>query len=643
MCGISGIFSSLGDVEKATDSVRRSVACLAHRGPDDGGVEVVSGPRTAAGAGRGSGHPDAPVVVFGHRRLSILDLSPAGHQPMHDPVAGNWITYNGEIYNFRELRDELAGLGHAFSSRCDTEVILKAYAEWGVGTWRRLRGIFAFGLWDARHGELHLVRDHLGVKPLYYAQRSRQLSFASEVRALLAMGGIERRLSDEGLQSYLKYGSVQEPVTLVEGVRSLPPGHYLTCRDGMTATLRRFWSPSECLVRNWERKPAAADVLGHLQDSVGRQLVADVPVGVFLSGGLDSTAIAALAARAQPGGVRTFCIGTDEPEFDESAEAQETARALGCQHTTLMLDGRRVSARLTDAIHSYDQPSYDGINTYFISLLVREAGMKVALSGLGGDELFVGYSGFRKGIHFEQTGAWLDLLPDAIRHPAADFMAAIATPGHAAVGGSVALMMPAQPAPYFASRTVFCRPHRDRFVSSAYRQTPRESWLLREWELARFGRTLPLVDRISFYELQTYMVSTLLRDSDQMSMAHGLELRVPFVDSELVEHVLPIAAVEKTGGGTGKQLLIDALAGIVPRSVFERPKRGFTLPFKRWLRQDLHTAVAECFNAPTLRGPWERKAFRAVWTGFENGRVPWSRVLTLYVLETWLEQNAVFA
>jgi asparagine synthase (glutamine-hydrolysing) len=343
------------------------IDCSIHRGPDDSGCDSVAE------------ESERHAVVFGHRRLAIVDLSAAGHQPMQDSESGHWITFNGEIYNFRELRQELEGRGHLFRSHSDTEVILKAYAEWGVGCWRRLRGIFAFGLWDARARELHLVRDHLGVKPLYYAQAEKGLIFASEVRAILGSGGIERRLSLEGLSSYLKYGSVQEPVTLIAGVESLTPGHFLTVETGGRSAVRAFWRVSECLERNNESAPTVKDVRAVLEDSVRRQMMADVPVGVFLSGGVDSTAIAALALNAQTGPVRTFCIGSDDPQVDESSEAARTAQILGSEHSNLVLEGGVVRQKLDVALSSYDQPSYDGINTYFVSMLVRQAGIKVAI------------------------------------------------------------------------------------------------------------------------------------------------------------------------------------------------------------------------------------------------------------------------
>lgn len=653
MCGIAGIFSKRHYVNDLVSRVNLMVKVVRHRGPDDEGVEVVNIKRSNGGR---IDHTEVAlrecnnlrdlkqVVVFGHRRLSILDLSSAGHQPMLDPESQNWITYNGEIYNFPELRTELASLGHSFSSHCDTEVILKGYSQWGVGCWRRLRGIFALGLWDEKFQELHLVRDHLGVKPLYFSHIGDSLIFASEVRAILASGLVPGRLSIEGLGSFLKYGSVQEPCTLVRGVESVPAGHYLTCTAEGKTTVRHYWKVSECLQRNWGTLPNVEEVRPHLEESVRRQLISDVPVGVFLSGGVDSTVIAALAAQAQPGAIRTFCIGAEQSEFDESAEAAITAKFLKCQHTTLILKGNKVQELLTSAIASYDQPSYDGLNTYFISMLVREAGIKVALSGLGGDELFVGYDGFSKAQRMNQIFEWAHMLPSSLRETLGVSFAAFSQPGNAVWGTLSEVLDSELSGAYFSSRAIFSRRHIEKLTGRRIGQKTEwaaQSWVHREKQLVKAAANLEGVDRASFYELQTYMLSTLLRDSDQMSMAHGLELRVPLIDPVLLERVLPVAIKYKITGKVGKQLLFEALGNLLPPEVAMRRKRCFTLPFRDWLRRDLQQIVGERFLHMNPRGPWNERVIRQVWHDFQAGRVSWSRVLSLFVLENWLQNNEV--
>ncbi len=633
MCGIAGIWTTRLETGQVRSKVADMTHCLSHRGSDDAGVNDVS---LAASSGQ------APLVVFGHRRLAIIDLSQGGHQPMQDPLTGNWITYNGEIYNFMDLRRELELRGHVFRSQSDTEVILKAYAEWGIGCWRRLRGIFAFGLWDQHYRELHLVRDHLGVKPLYFARTPAGLAFASEVRAILASNLVDRQLCMDGLHSYLKFGSVQEPCTMVEGIESVPAGHYLTCDQSGATQARHYWDVAECMKRNWEKQPSGADVLAVLEDSVRRQLISDVPVGVFLSGGADSSVVAALAVRAQPGAVRTFCIGLEDKNYDESEEAAQTAKFLGCRHTTLILEEQMVRARLEVALGSYDQPSCDGINTYFISLLVRQAGIKVALSGLGGDELFVGYHGFRKALAVERVGQLLKFIPAVARRSLSWAFAAVSD-----LGGSIGcalsdILEQNLVLPYFSSRLLFGRRHIAQLLDKSEEHGQQLSaWEKREQMLTAEACKFTGVDRVSYLELKTYMLSTLLRDSDQMSMAHGLELRVPLIDSELVEHVLPIPIREKMAKGVSKKLINDTLSGILPPGLMDRRKRGFILPFAEWLKRDLGVLVSATFLAEQPCGPWDRQAFRQIWKGFDRGRVSWSRIWMLFVLEKWLQQNGI--
>ncbi len=630
MCGIAGIWQKLDSAAGDPARIERMVAALHARGPDDGGT-------------RRSGGPGLPTMALGHRRLAIVDLSPAGHQPMENPEQGAWIVFNGEIYNFTELRKELEEAGQRFRSRSDTEVILKAYAAWGHGAWRRLRGIFAFGLWDAKTRELHLVRDHLGVKPLYLARRDGALVFASEVRSVLASGMVEKRLSASGLVSYLKYGSVQEPESLVAGVTSLPPGHCLTVEADGRESLRAFWRVAECVERNPAVWPPGGDLRSCLEDSVRRQMMADVPVGVFLSGGLDSTAIAALAMRSSGRAIRTFCIGSDDPACDESAEAARTAELLGTRHETLRLEGRAVAGLLAAALDSYDQPSYDGINSYFVSQAVRAAGIKVALSGLGGDEVFVGYQGFGKALQAERWASRLAPIPAGVRDRLGGAIARGTALGASRGGALAELLRPSLAHPYFASRVLFAREHIRLLLADDPSVQGPMAWEARERELADTARRLESVNGVSFLELQTYMLSTLLRDSDQMSMAHGLELRVPFVDPCVVEQVLPVAAAQKVGGAHPKRLLVEAMGDLIPAEVLGRKKRGFTLPFQQWLTRDLQAQVEACFEAKDLFGPWEPAAFRRVWAEFRRGKVAWARVFALYVLEQWLRRNGVRA
>src|SRR5438309_4017100 len=383
MCGIAG---AIGQIDgEILEAVRRMSAAQFHRGPDSDGFWR-SDP-TDNGVG----------VVLAHRRLAIIDLTEDGHQPMADPATGNVIDFNGEIYNFQELRRELQQDGASFRSRSDTEVVLKAYARWGVDGLRRLRGMFAFALWDAALGTLLFARDRLGIKPLYLSTVTRSggkrtLLFASEVRALLASNLLEREIDPVGLASYLWNGFVIGPNTIVRGVELLPAATWAVVdTDGALLTPRRYWQ----LPASGQTPGTKDDLKEQLTAAVGMHLISDVPLGIFLSGGIDSSAIAALAVRSGSARVRTFNIGFDETEYDESEHARGVARALGTEHHELRLTKETFRQQASEALASLDQPTLDGINTYFVSRAVREAGLTVALAGTGGDELFGGYQSFR--------------------------------------------------------------------------------------------------------------------------------------------------------------------------------------------------------------------------------------------------------
>jgi asparagine synthase (glutamine-hydrolysing) len=606
--------------------IEAMTAVQAHRGPDDGGVEQIS--------------QRDPAVLFGHRRLSIIDLSPAGHQPMCDPDTGSWITFNGEIYNFEELRRRLTSLGQVFRTRTDTEVILKAYAAWGAEGVRQLRGIFAFGLWDAKARTLLLARDQLGVKPLYYWHDQSRFLFGSEVRALLASGLVPRRLNLSGLHSFLAYGSLQEPLTMVEGVQSLLPGHVMIWAQGRRAT-RRYWqlpAPDEVAA------DAPADVYDvvkqKLAEAVRLQLVADVPLGAFLSGGIDSTAVAALAQSAANHPIKTFSVVFDETAYDESEYSRQAAQHIGTDHAELRLTGHSVVDNFPSAIRSFDQPSVDGLNTYFVSKVTREAGLTVALSGVGGDELFAGYDGYGKTLLAERWGARAARLPRRIRWLLAD---ALELAGEREDLRKAVELLRSPASSYFISRLILSPSQADSLLAPAAR-VPSHRWQPAQFaNLAAETANYDRVNRAAALELQTYMLSTLLRDTDQMSMAHALEVRVPLIDHELVEYVFRLPGHLKLAKGEPKPLLTRALNGAIPPECIYRPKRGFVLPFAVWLRESMEKEVRSMLLDP--QGPsrdlWQAEGLANIWRQFENGRLGWSRVWGLYILMRWLQEHQI--
>lgn len=621
MCGIAGI------VQSDTHEVDLS-ACFAmtkamsHRGPDDEGVEKISAD---------------PAVCFGHRRLAVIDLSVAGHQPMQDPETGNWITFNGEIYNFADLRSDIKNRGQCFHTATDTEVILKAYSVWGRDCVKLLRGIFAFGIWDADRRSLLLARDQLGVKPLYIWRREGVLIFSSEVRAILATGMVARRLDPKGLHSYLAYGSVQEPFSLICGVRSLPPGSFLLYANGRKR-IEKFWQIPEA-VNGGIPIDIEEQTACRLADAVGSQLVSDAPLGAFLSGGIDSTAIAALMSRAATTPVRTFSLVFRESRYDERRWSQLASRHIGAEHTQIELSGESVRSRLSAALNAFDQPSVDGLNTYFISGAVRTAGLTVALSGVGGDELFGGYDGYRKALLAERFHTAARSIPGMARRGISHLLASHA---RSEPLRKAAELLTTVRFPYFITRRLFSE-HQVRQLVTPEFTAPGS------WEEEAFGEIETVtagfdpINRASALELRTFMLSTLLRDTDQMSMANSLEVRAPLIDPRLVEFCFTLPGFCKLAGRHPKPLLTSSLAGLLPAECVNRSKKGFELPFEVWLRDALQPEMRSLFHEAgfCLPCPFQLHALRSIWKQFQNRLLNWSRIWALFVLRFWLQLHRV--
>jgi asparagine synthase (glutamine-hydrolysing) len=564
---------------------------------------------------------------------------------MRDPVSGNWIVFNGEIYNFRELRKELEADGVEFKSHSDTEVILATYRVWGESCLTRLRGMFAFALWDASRKRLLLARDPMGIKPLYYHQSKRNFIFASEVRALLQTGLVPRKADPTGVLSYLEFGSVYEPWTIVEGVMAVPPGHVLTVDDGAVSS-REYWNPLQAASRAESDASsgngiATADQLpGILRDAVVSHLVSDVPVGVFLSGGIDSSALVAVLSH---NGVRanTFSLVFQEEEFNEGQYSREVARHFGTEHHEIPVSQQDTLTVLPEALSAMDQPTIDGINTYLVSAKTRAAGVKVALTGLGADEMFAGYSNFRRVPRMEVFSKRFGRLPRLARRPLSASVALFG--GKHDRSRKLAELATGHDSivhPYFLVRMLFGAAERERLFSAPNYQASQQSLDRLLQESVAAGESLDPVNRVSYLESHFYMRNTLLRDSDFMSMAHGLELRVPFLDRALVEACFRIPGERKLQGDSPKGLLLASLGVELPRDIVKRPKRGFTLPFERWLRGEMRPVVEDAL----LKSDWDQSsisasAVREVWNRFLAGETSWSRPWSLFVLKRWCEQN----
>jgi asparagine synthase (glutamine-hydrolysing) len=636
MCGIFGIVASNASIPAGV--LERGTLSLAHRGPDDSGTVVLH-----------DSHAHPVEIGLGNRRLAILDLSPLAHQPMHDTATGNWIVYNGEIYNFREVRRELEQAGVPFASHSDTEVLLKAYARWGEPCLAKFRGMFAFALWDAARHRLFLARDPMGIKPLYYAQSGAYFLFSSEVRTILGTGLIPCRIDRAGLVNFLTFGSSYDPLTLVEGVHALPPGHNLTWEAGVSRQTR-YWdlvddtpgpdapsSPHDAI-------SAVSSLQSALEEAVRMQLVSDVPVGVFLSGGIDSSALVSILSR---GGVTpsTFSIVFRETDFSEADYSRAVARKFRTDHHEITVSQSDVLNAIPDALRAMDLPTMDGINTYFVSREARAAGVKVALSGLGGDEIFAGYSNFRSIPRMERFSDVWKHLPLAVRASAASVFSSLSAENDqnrklAALARDHGGLLH----PYFLTRMLFTPRQRKLLFSECdlkldvqIEETATES------QRATLLRALALdpINRVSYLESRCYMLNTLLRDSDFMSMSQGLEVRVPLIDHILAKSVLALPGAWKLNG-TPKKMLVEALKGSLPDEIIHRPKAGFTLPFEHWMRQELRSEIepvlrSERIEAGPLGGLLDGNQVQQIWKDFLRGAVSWSRPWSLYVLQRWCE------
>jgi asparagine synthase (glutamine-hydrolysing) len=635
MCGIFGIVAKNARIPEGV--LERGTLSLAHRGPDDSGTILLR-----------DSVPESIEIGLGNRRLAILDLSPLGHQPMHDPETGNWIVYNGEIYNFRDVRNELENSGTNFVSHSDTEVLLKAYARSGAECLTKFRGIFAFALWDARRHSLFMARDPMGIKPLYYAMAGSCFVFASEVRTLLGTGLLQPRIDPAGLINYLTFGSAYDPLTLVEGIRALPPGHTLTWEGGV---LRQssYWDLVDKTPSNERtsvsfsaenQKNAAERLQPILEEAVRSQLVSDVLVGVFLSGGIDSSALVSILSRSGAT-ASTFSIVFREADFSEAQHSRGIAAKFHTDHHEINVSQNDVLAAIPDALGAMDLPTMDGINTFFVSRETRRAGVKVALSGLGGDEVFAGYSTFRTVPRMERFAQFWNHVPAAVRGPFASAFAALAPANDqnrklASLASDNGRLLH----PYFLSRMLFTPRQRDLLFRNADRSTA-ETATASQRDRLHNALGLDAVNRVSYLESRCYMLNTLLRDADVMSMSQGLEVRVPLIDHRLAKAVLALPGEWKLNG-TPKKLLVEALAGSLPDEIVHRPKRGFTLPFEHWMRQELRSEIEPVLGKKRigdgpLGGLLDANQVEQVWKKFLEGETSWSRPWSLYVLQRWCE------
>ena len=640
MCGIAGILGKSNIVQELV--LKNLAQSLAHRGPDDEGSQILSLNKDR----------DCYLGLV-HRRLSIIDLSSAAHQPMQDEDTGNWIVYNGEIYNYREIRKSLMAKGYTFKSNSDTEVILKAYSVYGEQCLEKFRGMFAFAIWDERKKILFIAVDRFGIKPLYFCERGDKVFlFSSEIRAILKNKLIEKKVEPLAIDSFLAYGAIQAPLTIIEGVYALLPGHYLIHKIQNNQTkIFQYWSHDSFVSDNYSFSNEEEQINAFkrvLRNSIKTHLISDVPVGLFLSGGVDSSTIAILANKVSNGnGLQSFSVVFPENDYSERRYSRLIGEKFCSNHKEIQVSETDLFTILPEALKAMDQPTIDGINTYIISKIVRERGIKTVLSGQGGDEVFGGYNTFKRIPLFQKLFYLINLLPRSTRINIGEILRGIYKESIFSSKFTQILQSDGDVfSLYLILRQLFNPLARKKIIQifKEEKLTDGLSMQTKEW-LSKEIKDLNLFSKISTLEMRLYLANMLLRDGDVMGMAHGLEIRVPFLDHELVKCVFNIPLQKKVNKKIAKPLLIETVHNELPQEIYLRPKMGFTFPWEIWLRNRLRPQVDEIINdfAENNGMGLNMEECRRLWRMFlqRKSGVTWSRVWAIYVLLHWVRTNVM--
>jgi|LQYC01.1.fsa_nt_gi asparagine synthase (glutamine-hydrolyzing) len=633
MCRIVGIidFTKKLDLENLTTRMRDS---MAHGGPDDAGLYV--------------DHENA--LALGHRRLSIIDPSPLGHQPMCSQNRNIWITYNGEVYNFLDIRKELQSRGHVFSSHSDTEVILKAYEEWGEQAFEKFNGMFAFCIYDKRNDLLYLVRDHAGIKPLYYSISNQQVIFSSEVRAFKIFNPAWEENQDWRIY-FLVFGHIPEPYTTLKNVFTLPKQSFLKwnlkngkkeikkytdspftplempraetlgkIKDSYTFSHGAF-IPLENFLTGFTREITSLDdalkqINNTFSNAVERHLISDAPIGVFLSGGIDSSLITLLAHKYQKGDLNTLSVVFNEPEFSEEAFQNIVLSQTNSKHHSYLVSEKDFKDNIDDIFRAMDQPTIDGVNTYFISKCAKEDGLKSVLSGIGGDELFGGYPSFKWIQYFWRAKSLCTIfrkLFSLCEYIPTDKLKKLSF-----------LSLPEPLSYYLMFRGLFT-PKRVAGILNC--STNDVINALGKLDI-KVDPSLDKTNLMTYLETELYMKNQLLKDTDVMSMWHSVELRVPFLDREFMNLVFSIDEELKFDQATTKHLITKAFKDTIPTEIVNRKKQGFTFPFDIWIRQQGRGPLDEVIS----KGNINKQPAERLWRKFESGSLHWSKMWGLMVM-----------
>ena len=606
MCGINGIYAlNKGDINPQTVAQMNQV--LKHRGPDDQGVATL------------------PNAVLGHVRLAIIDLSQAGKQPMHSQNPHRVLCFNGEIYNYRELKKQLP---YPYQGNSDSEVLLAAYNQWGHTMCEHLEGMFAFCIYDSLNHSLFLARDRMGIKPLYYTLTSEYLVFSSEIRALMASGLVPTNLNHSQVQTYLTMGTVAGNQTLIQSVQKLNPGSFMICQ-GNQIQIQSYWNPQNYIKSSdLSFQEALVQTRNLFANAVQKRMMADVPFGAFLSGGIDSTAVTAMMSQFAQKPVNTFHVSFAEKEFSEQSYAEWVAKKYNTQHTNIQCDPSLFLQEMDAILDSYDHPCVDGANTYIVSQATRKAGITMALSGLGGDELFGGYPIFNQLFSLHNK---VSSIPLYLRKIIAFALPLLPVKSQNKLRSILNSQSLNPNKIYFILRSLNgILPH------PLQSQDP-----LTEPPDLFLGRPQYTYSEISLAEWYYYLEPILLRDADQMSMRHALEVRVPFLDHKLVEWVLCLPDEFKRKAGTPKALLVQSLSGLIPNEVVYRKKMGFVLPWELWVKKELSSYVTHAIeNSGDII---QSKAWMKAYDQFVKGsnQYSWTTFWSLVTLQHWRQKRGV--
>jgi asparagine synthase (glutamine-hydrolysing) len=584
MCRIAGLFLR-EDPEFINAQLKKMCNALQHGGPDDEGYYI----------------DEVEGVGFGHRRLSIIDLSSTGHQPMSNDDQKIWITFNGEIYNFLELKEELRQKGHTFKSNSDTEVVIKAYEQWGEASFNKLKGMFAFALHDQRQNLIYLVRDPSGIKPLYYYHAANQLIFASEIKAFHKTE-IQFEDNNEWKILFLTFGFIPEPYTTLRDVYSLPKGSFLKYHLNISKSEIHSYYQFQFTNKITDKDEAISLIRESLITSVKRHLISDAPIGLFLSGGIDSSLLTLIASQFKKEDLYTLSVLFNEAKFSEKKYQDMIVKMVSSKHCAHLITQEEFLSYLPEILEGQDQPSNDGINTWFISKYAKEAGLKAVLSGIGADELFGGYPSFSRMKK-------LRYIPS--------FIASLASLTNDKWGKLHFLGLNDDIGKYLFLRGFFSPRNVAEILDIDQRQVIdviQKTYLHDQIKNLRSG------NKASWFELNVYMQNQLLKDSDNMSMLHGIEIRVPFLDKDFVELVLSIDEDLKFNQNRLKGLLIDSFKDILPESIYNRTKMGFTFPFQLWLNN------SNVMDSMSVTGNTKTKYFIDM---FKAGNLHWSRAWAL--------------